>query len=57
MRADSNDQAVECSADSSLTVKARNRTWFFHKWQLRLSDSLKLQYAISDARHAIICYE
>ena len=30
-----NDWAVECSADSDLTVKARNRTWFFHKWQLR----------------------
>ena len=35
MRADSNNQAVKCSADSSLTVKARNKTWFFCEWQLR----------------------
>ena len=35
MRADLNNWAVECSADSDLTVKARNRTWFFHEWQLR----------------------
>jgi len=35
MKADLNDQAVECSAGSGLTAKARNRTWSFHEWQLR----------------------
>ena len=35
MRAGLNDWAVECSAGSDLTAKARDRTWFFCEWQLR----------------------